>query len=106
MLFPLVEPGQVNLILKVGRMEIIRAAFLPAAVDFGCNVADARTIAVESRKQSRLIIGSAGHEPLQGFGADEERRFHRLVIPPKAHRVARDVKGAAGVGKVDCHGDT
>src|ERR1039458_92512 len=93
-------------ISEIGRQEGIGAAFASAAVESGGGRADAREIAVERLQQRNLVESGLGHQPLQGFGADEERRLHRLVMPPKMHRVARGVIVAAGVGKSDRHGRT
>src|SRR5664279_3812554 len=91
---------------EIGRLQIVGAAFVSAAVESGGGRADARDVAVESLQQRRFVVGRLGRQQLQGFGADEERRLHRLVMSPKMHRVARSVVMAAGVGKSDRHGRT
>src|SRR5664279_6011530 len=90
-------------ISKIGGMQIVGAAFASAAVESGGGRADAREIAVESLEQRRFVVGRLRRQQPQGFGADEERRLHRPVMPPKMHRVARGVVVAAGVGKSDRH---
>src|ERR1039458_7265735 len=91
-------------ISEIGRQQIVGAAFASAAVESGGGRADAREITVESLQQRRFVVGRLGRQQPQGFGADEERRLHRLVMSPKPHRVARGVVMAAGVGKSDRHG--
>src|SRR5450759_1081311 len=91
---------------EIERLQIVGATFASAAVESGGGRADARDVAVESLQQRRFVVGRLGRQQLQGFGADEERRLHRLVMSPKMHRVARGVVMAAGVGKSDRHGRT
>lgn len=95
--------ANVKLVSEIVCGQIVGDSETASAINPGSHLKDPYAIAIEGRQQRLFATRGPGSELLQGRCGDEKRRLHRLIVPPKVHRVARAVVETRGVGKSDSH---